>query len=1111
MTRDMSGKKTRGAASRSVTPAVELSVIVCSYNGADRIADCLKALAGQTARDRIEVIVVDDGSYDITTIVAAASLEVGNMRHRVVTLNENVGLSAARNAGVAAASAPIIAFTDDDCVPGPTWAETMLTAWSKANSLVHGIGGPVVAHTTDTYNRRFLDAAEPLRVIETGAMRRSALGRVRNYLAPRRATGGRNVDSFVGANMSFRRSTIEAVGGFDDSIRFGGDELYLCRAITDAYGTSSLLVEPALVMAHEFHRDVADTVRRAEAYGRGNGRNWANHGGFPSLLPGPLFTLLATVLGFLVAPAVGVAAFVVVVNLLGRAPMTRSGAGRSISLLELFSYPYLALFTELMDNIGFVRGAAAARRGDDPVVEAAVPAVRRDRVEPTARQLMNGWSWLAIGVLASVFDTGWPTRLIVLTTLVLLPGSALLELLGFRPRDIAGRILSATGIGLTFLMSLGVFSSWAGPRIGIDRPLDRIHASLITFLFISALLVAAGRSRNPWLWLRGDQPALPMRWFVLLVTPPALAALFAMRLNNGGTGVPAFVLIALLGLIIIVTMLRTWSDDHGWPVEGIVGSVSLALAWATSLRGHGLYGWDIQKELGVGLWTVAHGSWAIPSSGDAYASMLSLTVLPAQFHAIAGVSVESTLRWVFPAVLAIMAAGVLSAARRRASAGPALLALLIVVVATPSFARQISVLGRQEIAFLLFSVILLAVAEHDISLKARRNVAVLAGIGLSFSHYTSAYVTSFFLLVVLAISPLMRGRGRSGQRVLGFGVCVAIIGSTLMWNGVITRPGTELTQAQATLGTTGIRFLDNDGSNPLKIWLGGTGVRVSSFEEYRSAVVERRDRLGWVVPDRRAGDVVIADSSAPVLRGALPQLGTLWSLGTLLLRQLVTLLIVFSLFWYLRRLLRRHPEFDTELFALGTGALLIAALLRLSSTAGQLYNPERAAIHAGLVFTLILATFFSRHLKRISVPTGMAVLLVIGAWGLNVPVVGGTPLASYSNIGEDVERYVSTSSDAGTAEWIASSLPPSALVHADRYGRVVLVSREFDDDFTVIDVVDPVGVDKNGYIFFTSMNRSTERARGQVDDRFSIFTSPEAFFEQTRSVVYATEGTRVYR
>lgn len=1117
MTRNVSGEKSRASISRSAAPAVELSVIVCSFNGAERIADCLKALAGQTARDRIEVIVVDDGSRDITTIVATAALEVTEVRHRIVTLSENVGLSAARNAGVVAASAPIIAFTDDDCVPGPTWAEALLTAWSKATSLVHGIGGPVAAHSTDTYNRRFLDAAEPLRVIESGGMRRSAIGRVRNYLAPRRTTGRRNVDSFVGANMSFRRSTIDAVGGFDDAIRFGGDELYLCRAITDAFGPEALIVEPSLVMAHEFHGDVADTIRRAKAYGRGNGRNWANSGGFPSLLPGPSFALLATLLGFVVSPVVAVAAFLVVVNLLGRAPLTRSGGGRSISLFELLSYPYLVLYTELMDNIGFVRGALDARRGSGPVVEVAATSSRTAPVssdapvERSIHQWLNGWSWLAVGVLASVIDTGWPTRLLVLGTLVLLPGSVLLQMIGFRPRDLAGRVLAATGIGVTCLMAVGLVSSWVGPRIGVDRPFDRVPASLITLVFIVSLLVAAGHARNPWTWLRGEEPALSARWFALLATPPVVAALFAMRLNNGGTGAPAYVLIALLALIIIVTMFRTWSDDHGWPVGGIVASVSLALAWSTTLRGHGLFGWDIQKELGIGLWTIAHGSWAIPSNGDAYASMLSLTVLPAQFHAIAGVSVQSTLRWVFPVVLAITAAGVLSAARRRANAGPALLALIIVVIGTPSFARQIPAIGRQEIAFLLFTTILLAITEHELSLRARRNVALLAGIGLSFSHYTSAYVTSFFLFVVLVISALLRDRGRSRQRVLSLGVCVAIIGSTFLWNGVLTRPGTELTEAQATLSTTGIRFLDNEESNPLKVWLGGTGVRLSPFEKYRDAVVERRDRLDWVIPDPRSTDAVVTDASAPVLTGAFPQLKTLWYLGTLLLRQIVTLLTVLSLFWYLRRVLRRHPEFDTELFALGAGAFLIAALLRLSSTAAQLYNPERAAIHAGLVFTLILATFFSRHLKRISVPTGMAVLLVIGAWGLSVPAFGGAPLAAYSNIGEDVERYVTSATDAGTANWIATSLPQSANVHADRYGRVVLLSHEFDDNFTVIDVVDPLGVDKHGYVFFTSMNRGSDRARGQVDDLFSVFTSPEAFFEQTRSVVYATEETRVYR
>lgn len=1085
----------------------ELAVVVCSYNGAARLGDCLDALSEQTAASRLEIIVVDDGSHDATSFIAQTALEHRGVRFQIITMPDNVGLSAARNAGVAASTAPIVAFTDDDCVPGALWAEQLLSVWTTAAPEVHGIGGPVAAHNTDTYNRRFLNAAEPLRAVEAGGMRRSAFARVSSYLFPRRRDGERFVDSFVGANMSFRRSSIDAVGGFDPSIRFGGDEQYLCARLVETFGAAALLLDPTIVMRHEFHSSVSDTLRRSHAYGRGNGRNWATNGGIPSLLPGPLFVVLGTLLtaavGLAVSPAVGVVlaliVFVALSFVLGRAPLMNaySQSRRVAPLTEIAGYPFLVMLSELIDNIGFLRGTRDAHR----------------------RHGAGGWVWLTAAVGAGALGLGWPGQVVVVASLLLLPGSALLSRLGYRPDDLAARVLTATGTGLTFNMALGLAMSWIGPRVGLDRPLDRVPATLTAVVATSALLLWAGRRNDPLRWIRGDAPVLRLRWVIGLLTLPAVSALCAMRLNNGGTGTPAFVLTIILAALILVTMFRTWSETHGWPVEAIVASVSLALAWSSTLRGHGLFGWDIQKEYGIGRWTVENGAWAIPSNGDAYASMLSLTVIPAQFHAIAGVSVQSSLRWIFPIFLAITAAGLLAAARRRAMPGPALLALLLVVVGTPSFARQIPSIGRQEVAFLLIACVLLAVTDHRAPLRARRQLALIAGIGLGYSHYTSAYVTSLFLITVLVLTPLLRRRHRShpgsehprGARVLTARVCLTIVAATFLWNGVLTRPGTELTEAQATLTTTGVRFLDNDESNPLKSWLGGTGVQRAPFNKYREAVVERRDRLGWVVPDTRAQFTRPVDDNAHVMTGALPQLKGAWYLGTALLRQIVTLLTVVSIVWYLRRLLRRNPDFDDELFMLGVGALAVAALLRVSSTAAELYNPERAAIHAGLVFTLVLAAFFDRCVKRVSLPTVMAVVLVVGAWGLSGPVFGGSPLASHSQKGEDAERYIAAPSDSGTALWIASALPYSANVHTDRYGRVVLLSHEFENKFAIIDVVDPVGVDRYGYIFFTSMNRDFGRARGQIGDDFSVFTSPEAFFASTRSVVFATEETRVYR
>ena len=92
-----------------------MSVIVPVRDAAATLPALLGALAAQT-HPSYEVIVVDDASRDATPELLA--------RHPLapqVVVAEGNGSYAARNAGLAAATGTVVAFTDADCVPSPDW------------------------------------------------------------------------------------------------------------------------------------------------------------------------------------------------------------------------------------------------------------------------------------------------------------------------------------------------------------------------------------------------------------------------------------------------------------------------------------------------------------------------------------------------------------------------------------------------------------------------------------------------------------------------------------------------------------------------------------------------------------------------------------------------------------------------------------------------------------------------------------------------------------------------------------------------------------------------------------------------------------------------------
>lgn len=165
-----------------MSPAVSspaVSVIIPARDAAPTISRALEALTAQDFDGLFEVIVVDDGSSDETaTLVRRFEPLV-----KLIRTERSEGPGAARNRGVSAAQAPVLAFTDADCFPTTRW-------------LAHGM--EAIARVELVQGRVEPDPA----VLRTPFDRTLAVERDGGF--------------YQTANLFTRRETLGAVGGFRD-------------------------------------------------------------------------------------------------------------------------------------------------------------------------------------------------------------------------------------------------------------------------------------------------------------------------------------------------------------------------------------------------------------------------------------------------------------------------------------------------------------------------------------------------------------------------------------------------------------------------------------------------------------------------------------------------------------------------------------------------------------------------------------------------------------------------------------------------------------------------------------------------------------------------------
>lgn len=123
--------------------AFDISVILCTYNRCELLKKSVASILAQDCPHlRYELIIADNNSSDRTPQVCQSFIAQSPIPIRYIFVSEQ-GVSYARNAAIAQAQAPILAFFDDDVCASQGWLAAIKRAFDE-HPEIDGIGGKVL-------------------------------------------------------------------------------------------------------------------------------------------------------------------------------------------------------------------------------------------------------------------------------------------------------------------------------------------------------------------------------------------------------------------------------------------------------------------------------------------------------------------------------------------------------------------------------------------------------------------------------------------------------------------------------------------------------------------------------------------------------------------------------------------------------------------------------------------------------------------------------------------------------------------------------------------------------------------------------------------------------
>jgi len=328
-----------------------ISIIVCVYNGENRIKDCLEALLAQDyPKNKYEIIVVDDGSTDKTNDI------VSKYPIRVIKHRKNLGICSARNSGLRNAHGIIIAYTDDDCIPIKNWIKNLVKFYKDD---VIAVGGLTIPFSTKAIMEKYMTETgygnpAPLEFRKNNNPFYRFYIYLKDMFWPITTTQKDpiQVGSIYTLNASFLKIILEEAGGWVEGLDFRED-LEMSDRLNKKFKNRKILFTKEAVVIHKHRTSFFYFLKQTFIRSENTLKCYLIYNKIPPIFPFPILIILFSLIVGYFNILLGSLALVVLPQFFYLWWLIKF-----IRKLKLFYllFPYMQFALEFATILGIIRG-----------------------------------------------------------------------------------------------------------------------------------------------------------------------------------------------------------------------------------------------------------------------------------------------------------------------------------------------------------------------------------------------------------------------------------------------------------------------------------------------------------------------------------------------------------------------------------------------------------------------------------------------------------------------------------------------------------------------------------------------------------------------------------